>query len=84
MDFVTSLPVWVVVDSLTNTDHFLPIHLNYSMDKLAQLYIQEIVRLHGVSETIMSDRDPRFQSILWKSLFEAMDTKLQPRASAHP
>jgi len=57
--------------------------LNYFVDKLAQLYIQEIVRLHGVPESIVSDRDPRFQSRLWRSLSEAMDTKLQMSTTTH-
>ena len=52
--------VWVVVDRLTKSVHFLVIQINYLMDKLAQAYLQEIVRLHGVPETIISDRDPRF------------------------
>ena len=47
--------VWVVVDRLTKSAHFLPIRVNYSMEKLAQVYIREIVKLHGVPESIMSD-----------------------------
>jgi len=70
MDFVTHLPrtlrkhdsVWVIVDRLTKTAHFLPIDLRISMQKLAQIYISEIVRLHGVPSSIVSDRDPRFTS----------------------
>ena len=70
MDFVTGLPkssqghdaIWVIFDRLTKSAHFLPIRTNYSMNKLAQIYLQEIIRIHGVPETIVSDRDPRFQS----------------------
>jgi len=70
MDFVTHLPwtvrshdaIWVVVDRLTKNIHFLVVNLRMSMAKLAQLYISEIVRLHGVSSSIVSDRDPRFTS----------------------
>ena len=54
------------------------------MNKLAQVYLQEIIRIHGVPKTIMSDRDPRFQSRLWVSLSKALGTKLHPSTAAHP
>ena len=65
MDFVSSLPltqqkhdyVWVIVDKLTKSAHFIPVRIDYSMDRLAKLYVDEIVRLHGVSLSIVSDRD---------------------------
>ena len=84
MDFVTSLPltprkkdaVWVVVDRLIKSAHFIPVRTDYSLDKLAELYIAEIVRLHGVPMSIISDRDPRFTSRFWKKLQEALGTKL--------
>ena len=68
MDFVVGLPligrkhdsVWVVVDQLTKSTHFVPVRTNYALDKLAELYIREIVRLHGIPISIISDRDPRF------------------------
>jgi len=68
MDFVTHLPrltkghdsVWVIVDRLTKCAHFLPMNQKWSMDKLAELYVREVVRLHRVPESIVSDRDPRF------------------------
>ena len=68
MDFVVRLPltgrkhdsVWVVVDQLTKSAHFLPVRTDYSLDKLAELYIKEIVRLHGFPISIISDRNPRF------------------------
>ena len=73
MDFVTHLPkstrghdsVWVIVDRLTKCAHFLPINQKWSMDKLAETYVREVVRLHGVPESIVSDRDPRFTSRFW-------------------
>jgi len=76
MDFVTHLPrtvrghdaIWVVVDRLTKSAHFLTVNLRMSMTKLAQLYIREIVRLHGVPSSIVSDRDPRFTSRFWQAL----------------
>ncbi len=76
MDFVTGLPltqkkhdaIWVIVDRLTKSAHFLPIRIDYSLEKLTEIYIAEIVRLHGVPTLIISDRDPRFTSRFWKKL----------------
>ena len=70
MDFVTHLPrtfrghdtIWVIVDRLTKSSHFLAMNLRMSMVKLAHMYIKEIVRLHGVPSSIVSDKDPRFTS----------------------
>ncbi|RVW29004.1 Retrovirus-related Pol polyprotein from transposon 17.6 [Vitis vinifera] len=80
MDFVTRLPktlrgnnaIWVIVDRLTKSAHFLPMKVNFSMDRLASLYIKEIVRMHGVPVSIVSDRDPRFTSRFWHSLQKAL------------
>ncbi|GJS51836.1 putative nucleotidyltransferase, ribonuclease H [Tanacetum coccineum] len=74
MDFVTRLPrtfkkndaIWVVVDRLTKSAHFLPIQQGYSGSKLAEIFQQEIIRLHGTPASIVSDRDPRFASRFWK------------------
>ena len=52
----------MIVDRLTKSAHFIPVRIDYSMDQLAELYVDEIVRLHGVSLSIMSDRDLRFTS----------------------
>jgi len=73
MDFVTSLSktmtgldvVWVVVDRLTKSTHFLPIKTTYDMSHLAKEYVSEIVRLYGVPASIISDRDPCFTSQFW-------------------
>ena len=70
MDFVTKLPrtakghdsIWVVVDRLTNSEHFLPIREDYRMERLARIYIDEIGVCHGVPISIISDRDSRFTS----------------------
>ncbi|KAL0462737.1 UNVERIFIED_CONTAM: Transposon Tf2-11 polyprotein [Sesamum latifolium] len=91
MDFVIGLPrtfrkhdaVWVIVDRLTKSAHFLPIYQN-SLDKLAELYISEIVRLHGIPTSIVSDRDPRFTSHFWGSLHKALGTKLHFSTAFHP
>ena len=76
MDFMVGLPltgrkhdsVWVVVDRLTKSANFLPVRIDYSLDMLAELYIKEIVRLHGTPVSIISDRDPRFTSRFWGKL----------------
>ncbi|GJZ01454.1 reverse transcriptase domain-containing protein [Tanacetum coccineum] len=76
MDFVTKLPktpsgydaIWVIVDRLTKSAHFIPIRETYSMDKLTKLYIKEIVSRHGVPISIISDRDSKFTSNFWQSL----------------
>ncbi|KAL5560190.1 hypothetical protein UlMin_036401 [Ulmus minor] len=70
MDFVVGLPkttnghdsIWVIVDRLTKSAHFIPIRVTYSLEQLAELYVKEIVRLHGVPKSIISDRDARFTS----------------------
>ena len=76
MDFVSGLPltptkkdsVWVVVDRLTKSAHFIPVRTDYSLQKLAKLYVAEVVRLHGVPVSIISDQDPRFISQFWRKL----------------
>jgi transposase InsO family protein len=92
MDFVCGFPrapsgqdaVWVIVDRLTKIAHFLPIKMTYSMDWFAELYVKEIVRLHGIPVSIVSDRDPRFTSRFWRSLHEAMGMKLTFSTAFHP
>ena len=92
MDFVVGLPllgrkhdsVWVVVDRLTKTAHFLPVRTDYSLNKLADLYIKEIVQLHGIPISIISDRDPRFTSRFWGKLQEALGTGLNLSTAFHP
>ena len=70
MDFVTVLPrtlrgynaIWVIVDRLKKFAHFLPMKVSFSMDRLASLYVKEIMRMHDVSVSIVSDIDPYFTS----------------------
>ena len=89
MDFVVGLPltgrkhysVWVVEDRLTKSAHFLPVRTDYSLDKLAELYI---VRLHGIPISIISDRDPRFTLRFWGILQEALGTRLNFSTTFHP
>ncbi|GJZ04648.1 putative reverse transcriptase domain-containing protein [Tanacetum coccineum] len=80
MDFVTKLPkttsgqdtIWVIVDRLTKSAHFLPMKETDSMEKLTRQYLKEVVSRHGVPVSIISDRDSKFTSHLWKSLNEAL------------
>ncbi|KAL2226348.1 UNVERIFIED_CONTAM: Transposon Tf2-11 polyprotein, partial [Sesamum indicum] len=69
---------------LTKSAHFLLVRITDSLDKLAGLYIYEIVRLHGVSISIVSDRDPRFTSRFWESLQRALGKKLHFSTAFHP
>ena len=92
MDFVSRFPltqvkhdsVWVIVDKLTKSAHFLPVRLDYSMDQLAELYVNEIVRLHGIPLSIVSDCDPRFTSKFSKQLQSALGTRLNFSTAFHP
>ncbi|TYH01444.1 hypothetical protein ES288_A09G058800v1 [Gossypium darwinii] len=92
MDFVSGLPlssrkkdaIWVVVDRLTKSTHFILVRSDYSLDKLVELYISDIVRLHGVPLPIVSDRDPRFTLRFWKKLQDALGTKLHFNTAFHP
>lgn len=84
MDFVTHLPrsvkghdvIWVIVGRLIKSAHFIAINLRMSMAKFAQLYIREVVRLHGVPSSIISYRDPRFTSRFWQSLQSEFGSRL--------
>ena len=85
MNFVVGLPrtqqgnyvVWIIVDRLMKYAHFLPIKISYSLNKLVELYIKEIIRLHETSVSIVSDRDSRCTSRFWPSLQEALSTRLR-------
>ena len=74
----------MIVDKLTKSAHFISVRMDYSMDRLAELYVEEIVRLHGVPLSIVSDRDPCFTSRFWKELQSALGTKLKFSISFHP
>ncbi|GKD76714.1 reverse transcriptase domain-containing protein [Tanacetum coccineum] len=80
MDFITKLPrtrnghdaIWVVVDRLTKSAHFMAICKEYSMEKLARLYTDEIVTRHGVPVSIISDRDARYHTSIRCTPFKAL------------
>ncbi|KAI3776003.1 hypothetical protein L1987_45763 [Smallanthus sonchifolius] len=76
--------IWVIVDRLTNSAHFLPICETSSSEKLAEIFINEIVSRHGMPLSIVSDRDTRFTSRFWKKFNEAMGTRLNISTAYHP
>ncbi|GKC92670.1 putative reverse transcriptase domain-containing protein [Tanacetum coccineum] len=92
MDFVTKLPrissghdiIWVIVDRLTKSAHFLPMREDYKMDRLARLYLNDIVARHGVPISIISDRHSHFTSRFWQTMQEALGTKLDMSTAYHP
>ncbi|GKE27598.1 putative reverse transcriptase domain-containing protein [Tanacetum coccineum] len=91
MDFVTKLPktangydtIWVIVDRLTKSAHFLPMRENDPMEKLMKLYIKEVVTRHGVPVSIISDRDGRFTLLFWQALHKALGTRLDMSTAYH-
>ncbi|XP_073317238.1 uncharacterized protein [Primulina huaijiensis] len=76
--------IWIIVDKLTKSAHFLPVKTTFTMNQYAEGYVAEIVRLHGIPVSIVSDRDPRFTSEFWKSLHRALGTKLDFSTAYHP
>ncbi|KAI3815254.1 hypothetical protein L1987_14916 [Smallanthus sonchifolius] len=92
MDLITKLPktrkgydaIWVVVDRLTKSAHFLSIKETYSSERLADVYIKEVVSRYGVLVSIVSDRDTRFTSQFWKKFHEELGTRLNLSTAYHP
>ncbi|GJU18440.1 putative reverse transcriptase domain-containing protein [Tanacetum coccineum] len=92
MDFITKLPkssqgfdtIWVIVDRLIKSAHFLPIRENDSLDKLARLYLNKIVARHRIPVSFICDRDGRFTSNFWKSFQKALGTDISMSTAYHP
>ena len=92
MDFITGLPrtqsgydsIWVVIDRLTKVAHFISVKTSYQSSKLTELYMARIVCLHGGPKRIVSDRGSQFTSRFWKSLHEALGTRLNFSTAYHP
>jgi putative transposase len=91
MDFLTGFPsisgkdsLLVVVDRFSKRAHFIPVPVSISAESTAKVIIREVVRLHGVPESIVSDRDPRFTSDVWQSLWRSLGTNLLMSSSSHP
>nr|CAD39356.2 OSJNBa0059H15.7 [Oryza sativa Japonica Group] len=92
IDFIVGLPktatgydsIWVIVDRLTKTARFIPVKINYSCAKLAELYMTRIVCLHGVPKKIISDRGTQFTSHFWGKVHEALGSYLAFSTAYHP
>ena len=91
MDFVVGLPktlgkfyaIWVKVDRLTKSTHFIPVKMTYNAENLAKLYISKINRLHGVPLSIISDRGTQFTSMFWKTIHIELGTRLDLSTAFH-
>jgi hypothetical protein len=92
MDFIVGLPptarrkdsIWVIVDRMTKTAHFIAVHTTYSIQDYAELYVDQIVRLHEIPKTIVSDRGTQFVAHFWEQLHESLGTRLIRSSSYHP
>ena len=92
MDFITGLPktssgydsIWVIVDRLTKSAYFLAVKVTYPVPKYVEIYLAQIVYLHGIHKTIVLDRGPQFTSQFWDELHKAMGTTLLFSTTNHP
>jgi hypothetical protein len=92
MDFITGLPrtnkkhdsIMVVVEKLTKATHCVPVKTTHTMTNIAEIFMKEIARLHGIPRTIISDRDKKFTSNFWRVLFKGFGTNLNFSISYHP
>jgi hypothetical protein len=92
MEFITGLPrtnsgydsIWVVVDRLTKVAHFIPVKTTYTSARLAKIYMNRVVCLHGVPKSIVSDRGTQFTSHFWRQLHEFLGTRLEFSTTFHP
>ena len=92
MDFVAGLPrsssghngIWVFVDRLTKVCRLVAVSMSWTVDRLANIYVERIVPLHGIPMTIVSDRDPRFTSGFWRSLQKVIGYELRYSSAYHP
>jgi len=92
MDFIVGLPrtqkghdaIWVIVDRLTKVAHFIPVKTTFTVSKLAELYIDNILKLHRAPRSIVSDRGPQFTAKFWQSLHKSIGTNLEYSSAYHP
>jgi hypothetical protein len=91
MDFIVGLPltgrkfnsIWIIVDRLTKSAHFIPVHTFYKAEKYAELYISRILCLHGVSKAIISNRCSQFIACFWEQLHASLGTCLIHSSAYH-
>ena len=74
----------VVVDTLTKVAHFIPVKSTFGTNQVANMFLKEVLRLHGVTKVIVSERDAKFTTAFWKGLFGGMGTKLNFSTAYHP
>jgi hypothetical protein len=92
MDFIVGLPltarkfdsIWVIVDRLSKSEHFIPIHTDYNVQKYAGIYIARVLCLHRVPKTIISDRGSQFVTRFWEQLHASLETHLIHSLAYHP
>ena len=92
MYFIIGLPnssqkldsIWVIIDRLSKTAHFLPVHTTYSAKKYAEIYLDQVIRLRGVRKMIISDREAQFVARFWEQLQASLGTKLIRSSAYHP
>ena len=92
MDFIFGLPkslygntgIWTIVDRFSKQAHFIPVKKTIKAPHMANLFIAQIFKYHGLPKSIVSNRDPRMTSLFWKGLFENMGTRLDFSSAYHP
>ena len=92
MDFIVGLPwtskgydsIWVIIDRLTKSAHFLPVKVNFTAKQYAELYMDRIVSLHGIPRTIISDRGTQFIAWFWEHSHATLGTQLIHSSAYHP
>jgi hypothetical protein len=92
MDFIVGLSliarkfdtIWVIVDRLTKSTHFIPVNTKYRVEKYAEIYIARVLCLHGVLKTIISDRGSQFVACFWEQLHASLGTHLINSLAYHP
>jgi hypothetical protein len=92
MDFIVSLPltarkfdlIWVIMDRLSKSVHFIPVHTYYDARKYAKIYITRLLCLHRVPKTIISDRGSQFVACFWEQLHASLGTHLIHSLAYHP
>jgi hypothetical protein len=92
MDFIVGLPltarkfdsIWVIIDQLSKSAHFIPVHTNYNVQKYARIYIAHVLCLHGVLKMIISDRGSQFIAHFWEQLHASLGTHLVYSSAYHP
>jgi hypothetical protein len=92
MDFIVGLPmtarkfdsIWVIVDRLSKSAHFIPINTKYRVENYAEIYITHVIRLHGIPKTIISDQGSQFVARFWEQLHSSLETHLIHSSAYHP